>query len=171
MGYDPEGNSLAFFLLAIVVTVGLVILSSCDSSPSVSDEPDLSLLQYGRHETLEEAFEEAFTIGQQHASEDEKEVGFFVFENQGGFYVSRLIGGILSQADSVKIDPSYLPEGVTIWADFHTHRAPNDNLIFNERELANIRNHSYPSYVVDCNGNVYRLSDTAESIDEVEKIR
>ena len=132
MYVDPSGEIIIDIFLLVLGGAALVVgLSSCSSSTNqesyntndtdyfwAEEDP---ILSKGRHNSFEEALNTAVDNAQYYANNHDKEVGYYIYELYGGYYVSLPQSGILATKTSVKIDTSGAPRGSTVLATLHTH--------------------------------------------------
>ena len=184
MRIDPTGEF--WWIVALVVVVATTItLSGCSvtyqtsqngqEGPTKEDDDswvhDNPFLMIGRYENQEDAINEALDRTTQYAQTHPKEVGCFVYKQYGGYYVSSFQGNVSATDHSVLLDPSSLPKGVEIIADFHSHLFHNDNILYQTSEWRAVQKNGYPSYVADCNGWAYALFPDAENYMDYKIIR
>ena len=182
MYVDPSGEIIIDIFLLVLGGAALVVgLSSCSSSTNQesynTNDTDYSwaeedpILSKGRHNSFEEALNTAVDNAQYYANNHDKEVGYYIYELYGGYYVSLPQSGILATKTSVKIDTSGAPRGSTVLATLHTHPWHNVNLIYQPIEYDNVSKTKIPSYVVDVCGRVYVLYPESNGYTDYTKIK
>ena len=182
MRVDPNGDA---WFLAVAVTALLLGLSSCASEPTQEpveiDPPskndlakDDPLLSRGRLETYDEALDKALNSVHDLATTKgrKREVGCYIYELYGGYYVSTLQGGPGNSSERhIQIDTSSAPTDSTVLAIVHSHSYHNNNILYRTSEYRDVVNSGISSYVIDNCGCVYVLQPTAKNYMDYEKIK
>ena len=176
---DPNGNFPWLIFLVATVLALTPILSCCNSSPTTGNGPenetdgyqDDPFLSIGRYHSFEEAVDQASADMKEYANNHNKEVGCFIYELYGGYYISQPQSGILATETSVRIDLSRAPSDSNVLATFHSHPWHNDNILYTPIEYDNVVNLGIPSYVTDVCGCTYVLSPDAKNYMDYKKIK
>ena len=164
MGYDPSGN---FPILSFLIVAGAVLcavcLAGCSSNPAPTESDDLENFNH-LSESFEDELLSAFNDVYDTAQSDPNgfEYGTFIVEENGMYYHSTVYNSRHSHGleydkatRSINIDIKMVSHG-TIVAFIHYHPAHNENLIWNEVELRNIRTSlKFDNYVIDCDRYCY----------------
>ena len=178
---DPTGE---FIFGAILLALGCVAVSGLTSCAISYNSPDQTIdasdtswikddpiIQAGRHESFDDALEYAISEGKYNANNRKKEVGYYIYEQYGGYYVSQPFSGWKATEACVMIDTSKAPKGARVIATLHSHAWHNDNLIYQPMEYDNIKKTNIPDYVVDMHGCVYVLSPESRGYTDYLKLR
>ena len=178
---DPTGEFIFGAILLALGCVAVAGLTSCtlsyNSPTQTADASDTSwikddpIIQAGRHESFDDALEYAISEGKYNANNRKKEVGYYIYELYGGYYVSQPTSGWMATEACVMIDTSKAPEGARVIATLHSHAWHNDNLIYQPMEYDNIKKTNIPDYVVDMHGCVYVLSPESRGYTDYLKLR
>ena len=183
MRVDPNGD--VWFFIVAAVSALLCGLSSCSSEPTqkpveAEPEPDDDwikndpLLNRGRYETYDEALDKALNSVHKKATEKgrKNEVGCYIYELYGGYYVSTLQGGPGNSSERhIKIDISGAPSASSVVAMVHSHPYHNNNILYRESEHQYVVKSGISSYVIDNCGCVYVLRPTAKNYMAYEIIK
>ena len=177
---DSEGEFWWAVVLAIAVIALPTLLSSCvsgNSNSNSSNDTDYSwadedpVLSVGRHKTYDEVIDHAIDEMYEYAKTHDKEVGFLIYEQYGGYYISLPQSGIWATEDSIMMDWQDIPYGSTLLATFHSHPRENYSILYTSSEYYFVINHKIPSYVVDVKGNVFLLPIDARDYMDYKKLR
>ena len=111
---DPTGEFIFGAILLALGCVAVAGLTSCalsyNSPTQTADASDTSwikddpIIQAGRHESFDDALEYAISEGKYNANNRKKEVGYYIYELYGGYYVSQPASGWMATEACVMID-------------------------------------------------------------------
>ena len=178
---DPTGE---FIFGAILLALGCVAVSGLTSCAISYNSPDQTIdasdtswikddpiIQAGRHESFDDALNDATEKMQIYANTHVNEGGCYIYQLYGGYYASAIVSGILATEGSVKIPTNNAPNGAIVLAYVHSHSGHRYSILYQQSEYREVVSSQIPSYVVDTCGCVYGLFPEARGYTDYKVIR
>lgn len=178
---DPTGEFIFGAILLALGCVAVAGLTSCtlsyNSPTQTADASDTSwikddpIIQAGRHESFDDALNDATEKMQIYANTHVNEGGCYIYQLYGDYYASAIVSGILATEGSVKIPTNNAPNGATVLAYVHSHSGHRYSILYQQSEYREVVSSQIPSYVVDTCGCVYGLFPEARGYTDYKVIR
>ena len=178
---DPTGDFIFGAILLALGCVAVAGLTSCaisyNSPDQTIDASDTSwikddpIIQAGRHESFDDALNDATEKMQIYANTHVNEGGCYIYQLYGGYYASAIVSGILATEGSVKIPTNNAPNGAIVLAYVHSHSGHRYSILYQQSEYREVVSSQIPSYVVDTCGCVYGLFPEARGYTDYKVIR